>query len=615
MKTLDQYRELIARTERLQATRPLLYSMRVAAFALLGIGYLVAMAMLALALGVALVIVLVVTKALALFKVAWIPIAFGLFLLKAICVRIPAPNGRMLEQREVPRLFGEIEGVRRALHARRIHAVILTPDFNAAIAQVPRLGILGWPKRYLILGLPLMASLPLEEFRAVLAHEFGHVARNHARFGNWIYRTRCMWYRLLAALETQRSSASTLFTWFFNWYAPYFEAYSFVLARANEYVADSESARVAGKEHAAGALLSVHSKTAYADSGFWEDFYRPASEHSDPPAAPFARFLTELRSVEGARLQSSLKVALARKTDLHDTHPCLADRLAALGESVRTPAPVSETAADLLLGPLAQTLIAEQDVAWSEAIAKGWRERHEQFQQAIERRATLQALMQERELTVQESLDYGLSLELLGERKAALPLLDSAIAAEPGNASAWYIRGRVRLAEGQDDGVADLGRAIDLDERATVPACQVLYRYLESRDELQRFEPYRSIYEAFVQKQNEAAQERRIVKATDRFAAHEMGASDVEKVAEAVRKHQSVRRAWLARKQLAHFPQDPLFILVLESRRIERFTRVTLPLVAKSLPAGIAFFVLNKARHDAIYKNVKKLPGALIYER
>jgi glutamate dehydrogenase/leucine dehydrogenase len=34
MKTLDQYRELIAQTERLQATHPLLYNMRVAAFML-----------------------------------------------------------------------------------------------------------------------------------------------------------------------------------------------------------------------------------------------------------------------------------------------------------------------------------------------------------------------------------------------------------------------------------------------------------------------------------------------------------------------------------------------------------------------------------------------------
>jgi Zn-dependent protease with chaperone function len=453
MKTIEEYRDLIARTERLQATHPLWYNVRVAAFALLGVGYLVGMAILAFALGVAVVIALVAAKAVALFKVAWVPIAFGLFLLKAMWVRMAAPSGRLLEPAEAPRLFAEIEDVRRALNAQRLHAVVLTPEFNAAIAQIPRLGVFGWPKHYLILGLPLLASLPVEQFRAVLAHEFGHLARNHARFGNWIYRVRRIWYRLLAALEEQRSSASGLFVPFFNWYAPYFEAYSFVLARANEYVADSEGARVCGKEHTARALVSVHSKTVYASSGFWQEFYRPAGQLADPPAAPFAQFLAGLQSVDGGRLEDALKFALSRKTDVHDTHPCLADRLAALGESVHLPAPVAQSAADLLLGPLAHALISEQDQAWRETVARTWHERRQSYQQATERKTVSEALMQERELTTQEYLDYALSLDLLGEGEAALPSLNAAIASEPENAKAWFLRGRIRLARQHDDGV------------------------------------------------------------------------------------------------------------------------------------------------------------------
>ena len=48
---------------------------------------------------------------------------------------------------------------------------------------------------------------------------------------------------------------------------------------------------------------------------------------------------------------------------------------------------------------------------------------------------------------------------------------------------------------------------------------------------------------------------------------------------------------------------------------MERLTQVTLELVMKSLPEGIAYFVLNKARNDAMYKEVRKQAGALIYER
>ncbi len=116
----------------------------------------------------------------------------------------------------MPALFQEIAQVRRALRARPIHEVILTSEMNAAVCQVPRLGLFGWPRNYLILGLPLMASMPVEQFRAVLAHEFGHLSKNHARFGNWIYRIRQVWYRLLGALEEQGSRMSKVFTGFFE---------------------------------------------------------------------------------------------------------------------------------------------------------------------------------------------------------------------------------------------------------------------------------------------------------------------------------------------------------------------------------------------------------------
>ena len=86
----------------------------------------------------------------------------------------------------------------------------------------------------------------MREFRAVLAHELGHLSRHHARFGNWIYRIRQTWDRLLAILANEGSLATKPFAKFLGWYAPYFNAYSFVLARANEYEADAASMRIAG---------------------------------------------------------------------------------------------------------------------------------------------------------------------------------------------------------------------------------------------------------------------------------------------------------------------------------------------------------------------------------
>jgi hypothetical protein len=460
-----------------------------------------------------------------------------------------------------------------------------------------------------------MASLPVEQFRAVLAHEFGHLARNHARFSNWIYRVRRTWYRLLTALEAQRSAASGLFIRFFNWYAPYFEAYSFVLARANEYVADAHSARVAGREHAGRALVSVYAKSNYAEAQLWDEFYRPARDRSEPPAAPFTCYLSELQTVAGAPLQDALKLALARKTDMHDTHPSLSDRLAALGESAHDVAPAAPAAAEALLGPLAQELAAEQDQAWRESIAKSWQERHQKWQEALQHKAGFEALAQERSLKPAEQVEYARSLDLLSEGAAALPLLEAAFEAEPAHARAWFLRGRIRLAAGNDDGVGDLSRAMELEEQATGSVCQLLYRHFERRAELQRFEPYEARYRAFEHKQAEATAERGSVDATDRYLSHGLEAQQVEQIAAAISKQEKLRRAWLARKQLEHFPENKLFVLILEGDGIDPVGQNTLESVASELPEGISAFLLSSAAKPPVLAKVRELADAEIYAR
>src|SRR5207248_8888294 len=133
--------------------------------------------------------------------------------------------------------------------------VLLDESFNAGVIQIPRLGLLGWQRNYLVIGLPLMQALSPEQFRAAIAHEMGHLSRNHGRFAGWVYRLQQTWSRLLETLQAERHGASVLFEWFFNWYAPYFSAYSFVLRRADEYVADRCAVELAGVRSASEALI------------------------------------------------------------------------------------------------------------------------------------------------------------------------------------------------------------------------------------------------------------------------------------------------------------------------------------------------------------------------
>jgi Zn-dependent protease with chaperone function len=118
-------------------------------------------------------------------------------LLKAVWVKFEEPSGYVLEKKRFPKLFAAIDDLRQQLKSLPIHQVILTPELNAAVVQTPRLGIFGWHKNSLIVGLELLLILSAEEMRAVLAHELGHLSGNHSRFNGWIYRVRIMWQKVM----------------------------------------------------------------------------------------------------------------------------------------------------------------------------------------------------------------------------------------------------------------------------------------------------------------------------------------------------------------------------------------------------------------------------------
>jgi len=90
--------------------------------------------------------------------------------LKALLIRIPPPKGTPITRGEAPQLFALLNELRARLRSVPFHEVMLMPEHNAAVVQVPRLGVLGWSRNYLLLGLPLLEAHSPEEVRAILAH-------------------------------------------------------------------------------------------------------------------------------------------------------------------------------------------------------------------------------------------------------------------------------------------------------------------------------------------------------------------------------------------------------------------------------------------------------------
>lgn len=194
--TLDEFKTLVRRAEVDIAQRPRAYRLRLFGLAALGYGVVFGLGAIAITL-------LGGSIALAFYSTAWVmlliqkKLIFALVailwvLFKALWIRIEPPQGVELQRQDFPVLFAELDQLRAALRAPRLQRVLLTPQLNAAVVRTPRLGVLGWHRNTLVLGIELLMVLSPSEAKAVLAHELGHLSGRHNRFSAWIYSVHAM---------------------------------------------------------------------------------------------------------------------------------------------------------------------------------------------------------------------------------------------------------------------------------------------------------------------------------------------------------------------------------------------------------------------------------------
>lgn len=407
--------------------------------------------------------------------------------------RLDPPAGFEMKPTERRRLFATIEDVRLAVGAPPVHAVLLTKALDAAVVQVPRLGVFGWRRSYLTLGLPLMQLSTLDELKAVLAHELGHLSKAHGRFGAWIYRVRATWTRLDERMQRERHWSRFLFAPFFGWFAPLFAAYAFVQARQQEYDADAIAADTAGATSLASALIRLDLKGRELRQHFWPAVCARAADEPSPSAAPFSRLATREHRGFSGEAPEHLKQALTRPTDTSDTHPCLNERIAAIRQPARMPPAVTESAAEALFGGALKFIAEHLDDEWRREIAPWWTERHAKLRSGRERLAGFKGKTPEQMSDEELQAFARLTEEVEGQDRAYPHYL--LLARRPSRPLvARFAVGRLLLASGDERGRQVIDRIIAENPEAVVPACDIVIRYLRSMGREREAKPYLDRY-------------------------------------------------------------------------------------------------------------------------
>jgi Zn-dependent protease with chaperone function len=574
--TREQFDALIHKLEAVSQKNPRLYVFRVAGMVALAYAYLLLILLGSLAMCVLMIVM--VFAAPATIKLAIIGlIAFGSLLtavLRGMWVKLKPPTGQEITRADAPKLFALLDELRAGLNCAPFHKVLMMGDINAGVIQIPRLGIFGWHQNYLLIGLPLMQSLSPEEFKAVLAHEFAHSSRGHGRFGNWLYRVRRTWEQIFDQMARRRTRWGAVLLKFINWFWPLFNGHVFVLARANEYEADACSVRFAGADATASALTRVKTDGALTAEKFWPEVHGLVKQLDSPPDNVMLR-LAKAYNAGAAPDEAArwMRHAFQIETNNLDTHPCLKDRLKAIGRlpetvqkgeiPLQTPPRPAVSAAEFFLAGHAEVIAKKISEDWRKAVKAQWESRHKQAAKLAEELSGMEK-PNDSPPDVAQLWEKARKICELGSDAEAVPFLEQTLALDPKHAGANFVLARHYLQKDDDRGIALIEAAIASDPLLTVNGCNLLYAYYNRTGRREMLRPIENRVDEFNKLAAVAQQERALLTARDSFYEHGLTAQQIQALQAVFAAEPDIEKVAVARKKVLHFPHRPCFGVALK---------------------------------------------------
>lgn len=615
-----RFAALVSKAETDLSNDPISYKRKLIYLAGLGYGYLFGVVVLLLLLVGFSVWIALQSGALfiLLLKTKLIFLLLGVLyiIFRALWVRLPEPTGFTLLTENHPHLYAQISQLCQKLQAPKIHSVVLTPELNAAIQQRPRLGVFGWQKNTLILGVQLLMTLPEEEVLAVIGHELGHLSGNHSRFNGWIYRVRQTWASVMQAFNQANYWSRLIFGKFFNWYVPYFNAYSFALARSNEFEADAAATQVTSEAALVNALLRVSTNAEKTASDYWQGLIKKADFQADIELKPYTSMLAfaqEHQPNQANYLAAIEKLMLIETGDI-DTHPAIKDRIAPYAKSQRGHPllpPFTVSAADAFLQSNLTSLLTALDDDWVANNNEDWEERflyaENERIELIQLEATVAA-----DRTVEEWFMLARKTEEFLPDIQPQALYRKALELDGNHIGANYALGRLLLAEQDVSGIDYLERSMQ-QHQLVAPACELIYQHWQQHGQVEKAEVYLKKAEAQQELYDHAQREREKVSRKDQFKRPSISKSTQLELSEKLKSLTMLKHVWLAEKVMHHYPEEKVLVFVFVGKILSRNRQKLIQQMQSVVDIDTDYWILDKkGSHSSVAKKALKVAVQLI---
>ena len=258
-----------------------------------------------------------------------------------------------------PRLFDTLRAVAEHLQTRPVDTVYLTPSSSISVYQDGSgpFGLLGGRRRVLQIGISTLPLLTRGEFKAILAHEYGHFTHRDPFYGRFIFQVSAS---LASSLEVMSAAGGILnyvnpFYWFWWLYLRAYTLLSTGFSRSREFLADRRAAIAYGKQAFVSGLTKVSVDGVLFESTVYANVRDMLSQRK-----MFTNVFDAFRQFrEGSEIVESRERMLEeiRRTAPRwfDTHPTFSERIAAVAD-------FPDVAPDADSGPAVELLSDHQAV-------------------------------------------------------------------------------------------------------------------------------------------------------------------------------------------------------------------------------------------------------------
>ncbi|OCA82227.1 hypothetical protein A8F94_20140 [Bacillus sp. FJAT-27225] len=542
--------------------------------------------------------------------------ALSFFIIKSLFVKMPPPEGYYLKENEAPELDKTISDISNILKTPKIHAIVLDDDFNASVLQHRKFGLFGPKKNILRIGIPLMSGLTREQFTSVVAHELAHISHSDTSFGALIYRVRMTWAQLMTSLEKNEQFGTFLFRKFIKWFYPRYSAHTFVMARQQEYAADAAAVRVTSPETVRDTLCSISIGAHYYYENYFEELFEEGSKTNVVPQ-PYSQFFNKYQKIDSMVAEAFLKNELERESGVLDTHPCLTDRLKAIG--MKSDIPRNEESAFDYFFANPDSILQQFNQSWFEHNGERWREQIASYDEAKNR---LKDLENSEDLDLQDKFEKAiLTRNLIGYEPAAA-LLEEIIAEYPDEliAPAYLTLGTIYLhkEETAQKGENFIRKSVSIDWELKEEALEALSEYYYYTGQLEAFEDAQAQLEAWPDTLKQFEEESGSVNLDDQYVPHDKDHEEVAEIADELSHHSEIVEAYLVRKVIELIPERKAYALALmveipEDTDQEEYTDQLLEKYAQELQIAenIHFYILNG--YEDFEKKVKEVEESHIF--